>query len=134
SRADLPGANPADRRIDRVGAPGSHRFYAWLPRAAADQTYSITVKMIDPLGRIGTTALDVPPLDLVNPVPGQVVIPAWTTKTEVLQRDQMRLNVLRHTQLGLQDPFEFEQQPSRFGHAEEISIYPPQSRLVATCL
>lgn len=62
SRPDLPAANPADRRIARVGAPGSYRLYAWLPRPAADQAFHITVKMIDPLGRIGSATADVPAL------------------------------------------------------------------------
>jgi hypothetical protein len=70
SLADLPPANPAGRGIVRVGAPGSYRLYAWLPRPAADQAFRITVKMIDPLGRIGTATADVPPL-----TSGNLVVP-----------------------------------------------------------
>jgi hypothetical protein len=66
SRPDLPPANPAARIIARVGPATGYRLYAWLPRPASDQTFSITVKMIDPLGRIGKGTADVPPLPLVQ--------------------------------------------------------------------
>ena len=69
SLAELPAPNPADRRVVRVGTPEVYRLYAWLPRPAADQTFTATVKVIDPLGRMGRTDADVPaPL---------VLQPAW---------------------------------------------------------
>jgi hypothetical protein len=60
--ADLPPANLADRKIFRVGTP--QRTYAWVPRPtgpAADQPFTVTVKLIDPLGRIAHLSADVPP-------------------------------------------------------------------------
>ena len=62
SLAELPPANLADRKIIRVGPPDNYRLYAWIPRPAADQLFYLTVKMIDPLGRIGLATAEVPPL------------------------------------------------------------------------
>jgi len=59
--ADLPTANPADRRIYRV-SQSPQRFFVWVPRPAADQPFSVTAKIIDPLGRIASFSADVPPL------------------------------------------------------------------------
>ncbi|CCF85652.1 hypothetical protein [Nitrolancea hollandica] len=66
SLADLPPANPADRKIIRVGVPGTppYRFFSWVPRPAPDQAFQVTAKMIDPLGRIGRFTADVPPLPI----------------------------------------------------------------------
>jgi hypothetical protein len=60
SLAELPSPNPADLRIMRVGTPDAYRLYAWLPRPAADQTFTATAKVIDPFGRIGRADADVP--------------------------------------------------------------------------
>jgi hypothetical protein len=67
SLADLPPANPADRTIVRVGVPGTppYRFFAWVPRPVPDQGFQVTVKMIDPLGRIGSASAGVPPLPVL---------------------------------------------------------------------
>jgi hypothetical protein len=52
-----------------------YRFYAWLSRPAADQSFNITAKMIDPLGRIASLQADVPPLPPVPKLgPVQVAI------------------------------------------------------------
>jgi hypothetical protein len=58
SVAAIPPPNPADRKIVRVGTPESYRLYAWLPRPAAGPLSKLTVKVIDPLGRIGSATGD----------------------------------------------------------------------------
>jgi hypothetical protein len=74
SRADLPAANPADRKIVRVGT-SPQRYYVWVPRPAADQPCKVTAKMIDPLGRIANLSADIPPLPaLPEPELGPVQI------------------------------------------------------------
>ncbi|WP_156130319.1 hypothetical protein [Paenibacillus durus] len=59
---DLSAAEPGGYTIVRTGEAGSYRTYARLPRPAADQAFSVTVKIIDPLGRIGRASANVPPL------------------------------------------------------------------------
>jgi hypothetical protein len=52
SPAELPPADPANRSIFLVGTATSYRLYAWLPRPAAGQQFTVTAKVIDPLGRL----------------------------------------------------------------------------------
>ena len=52
SPAELPPADPANRNIFLVGTATSYRLYAWLPRPATGQQFTVTVKVIDPLGRL----------------------------------------------------------------------------------
>ncbi|AHV97058.1 hypothetical protein [Paenibacillus sabinae] len=59
--SNLPPVEPGGWAIVRVGEAGSYRIYARLPRPAVDQAFSVTVKIIDPLGRIGSVSADVPP-------------------------------------------------------------------------
>lgn len=59
---DLPPADPQNPAIILVGVPDNYHLYAWVPRPAADQSFRLTVKMIDPLGRIGSLSADVPPI------------------------------------------------------------------------
>jgi hypothetical protein len=66
--AALPGPNPADRCIIRVGQGSNYRLYAWLPRPAASQVFTIVIKIVDPLGRMGIAIVDVPPLEPAAPV------------------------------------------------------------------
>jgi hypothetical protein len=56
----IPPANPADRKVVRVGTPESYRLYAWLPRPAPGHPGKLRVKAIDPLGRIGTASAALP--------------------------------------------------------------------------
>lgn len=56
----LPAASPDKRQIMRVGAPEQYRLYAWLPRPPGNQVFNLTVKMIDPLGRMGKFDAPVP--------------------------------------------------------------------------
>lgn len=60
--SDLPPVEPGGCAIFRVGEAGSYRMYAYVPRPAADQAFSVAVKIIDPLGRIGRASANVPPL------------------------------------------------------------------------
>jgi hypothetical protein len=53
SPAELPPADPGHRGIFLVGTATSYRLYAWLPKPAAGQQSTVTVKIIDPLGRLG---------------------------------------------------------------------------------
>ena len=70
TQAAVPAPDPANRRIVHVtNAPGN-RLYAWLHRPASDQPFRLDLKIIDPLGRIGHFALDVPP---IPPTPPPVV-------------------------------------------------------------
>lgn len=61
SRNDLPHTIPTGSAIVRVGDADSYRMYARLTRPAVDQSFSVTVKIIDPLGRISSVSADVPP-------------------------------------------------------------------------
>jgi hypothetical protein len=61
--ANLPPVDPDNRAIFRVGAAGATtQFAAWVPRPAPDQPFHLTVKLIDPLRRIGRVEAEVPPL------------------------------------------------------------------------
>ena len=57
---ELPPASPGDRRIVRIGTPAKYRLYAWVPRSR-HEAVNITVKMIDPQGRITSVTANVPP-------------------------------------------------------------------------
>jgi len=61
--ASLPPADPDHRAIFRVETEGATtQFATWVPRPAADEPFHLTVKLIDPLRRIGREAREVPPL------------------------------------------------------------------------
>ncbi|PFM43740.1 hypothetical protein COJ45_27870 [Bacillus cereus] len=62
SQNDIPPADPKNPAIILVGEPDNYHLYTWIPRPAADQSFRVTVKMIDPLGRIGSLSADVPPI------------------------------------------------------------------------
>ncbi len=124
--AALPPPDPLHRVIMQVPVGTGYRLYTWLPRVA-EQTFHLTLKMIDPLGRIGGTRLAVPPLD---PTLRQVTIPAWRTEEEVLQGDEMGINILSAEALGLRVSFEFAQREPGFAHGEVISISPPAGTVI----
>jgi hypothetical protein len=67
--ADLPPADAANPQIFRIGAAGGpgYRFYAWAARPAADQSFRVTVKVIDPLGRMASTSAEIPPIPALPP-------------------------------------------------------------------
>jgi len=56
---------------------------------------------------------------------GAVFVPAWRTKTEVEQGDDMGLVSPSAAQLGLVVEYEFDQRNPDFGHEDVISITPP---------
>jgi hypothetical protein len=61
--ANLPPADPDHREIFRVGEVGATtRYAAWVPRPAPDESFHLTVKLIDPLLRTGRVEAEVPPL------------------------------------------------------------------------
>lgn len=61
---------------------------------------------------------------------GAVVIPAWTTKTEVEQGDDMGMWAPSAEQLGLTVEYEIDQRNPNFGHEDVISITPPAGTAV----
>jgi hypothetical protein len=124
-RAGLPAADPDHRIIICVPDGSGYRLYTWIPRT--EQTVHLAIKMIDPLGRMGSRSLDVPPLD---PALATVTIPGWSTKKEVLEGDDMGMNVVSAEELGLQVVFEFDQQHPGFGHEDVISIDPSAGTVV----
>ncbi|HJW91693.1 MAG TPA: PASTA domain-containing protein [Anaerolineales bacterium] len=63
---ELPPADPVDPKIIRVGPSEDYRLYAWLPRPLG-LSFRLTVKIIDPLGRIGSAHQDVHQLALLHP-------------------------------------------------------------------
>lgn len=60
NEAALPGPQPANRRIIRVGTTPGYRLFAWLPRPPLGQPFTVDLKVIDPLGRIGLGSANVP--------------------------------------------------------------------------
>ena len=78
-----PGEPPDRPRHQRT----RNRLYAWLHRPAADQPFRLDLKIIDPLGRIGHFALDVPPIPptpppvVTNVDPQQVLTPATSSRS-----------------------------------------------------
>lgn len=65
--SSLPAGTPGEAQIFLVGTANNYRLHARLPRPSALATFQLTVKMIDPLGRIGTANRDVPQLGLETP-------------------------------------------------------------------
>ena len=63
--ADLPAPDPAARRILRVGKSDGYRLYAWLRQPGADQSFTLTLKLVDRLGRVGRAEVSVPPLPVM---------------------------------------------------------------------
>jgi hypothetical protein len=61
---------------------------------------------------------------------GAVVIPAWTTRTEVEQGDDMGMWAPSAEQLGLTVEYEIDQLNPNFGHEDVISITPPPGTAV----
>jgi hypothetical protein len=61
---------------------------------------------------------------------GAVVIPAWRTKTEVEQGDDMGMWAPSAEQLGLTVEYEIDQRNPNFGHEDVISITPPAGTAV----
>jgi hypothetical protein len=62
SSTELPTPDSAHRSIARVVVADGYRLYAWVPRPDAGEPFDVKVKMIDPLGRIGSAAANVPAL------------------------------------------------------------------------
>jgi hypothetical protein len=63
---DLPPPQPGNLRIIRVNQGSLYRLYAWLPWLAVGVSFRVEMKVIDPLGRIGSSSTDVsapPPPD-----------------------------------------------------------------------
>ena len=61
---------------------------------------------------------------------GAAVIPAWRTKTEVEQGDEMGMWAPSAEQLGLTVEYEIDQRNPNFGHEDVISITPPAGTAV----
>lgn len=68
NEAALPGPQPANRRIIRVGKTAGYRLFAWLPRPPLGEPFKIELKVIDPLGRIGFGSANVPSPPPPNPI------------------------------------------------------------------
>lgn len=70
--ADMPATGPG-HLLARVGPSDAYRLYGWLPRAGGEFAFHATIKVIDPLGRIGSHVEVVPtPLFEVVAVPDVV--------------------------------------------------------------
>ena len=128
SSADLPKvpAPGEEHGIGALAAPPSMRLYAWIPRPSG-QTVHLTVKVVDPFGRIGRAEADVPPL---GPDVAMVEIPPWATKTDVLEGDDMGMVVLSAESLGLVVEFVYDQRASGYDDGQVISIAPPAGTMV----
>jgi hypothetical protein len=61
---------------------------------------------------------------------GAAVIPAWRTRTEVEEGDDMGILYQSAGQLGLVVQYEIDQLNPNFGHEDVISITPPPGTLV----
>ncbi|SDI25474.1 hypothetical protein SAMN05216603_12910 [Pseudomonas benzenivorans] len=128
SPADLPKV-PAPGEEHGLGAlaePPGVRLYAWIPRPSG-QTVRLIVKIVDPLGRIGRVAADIPPL---GPDVAMVEIPPWSTKTDVLEGDDMGMVVFSAESLGLVVEFVYGQRVPGYDDGQVISIAPPASTMV----
>jgi hypothetical protein len=61
--ASLPSADPDHRAIFRFeGVGATTQYAAWVPRPDPDESFHLTVKLIDPLSRTGRAETEVPPL------------------------------------------------------------------------
>ena len=67
--AMIPAPTTSRQIVHVTNGPGN-RLYAWLHRPLAAQAIHLDLKIIDPLGRIGHLALDVPP---IPPTPAPTV-------------------------------------------------------------
>lgn len=61
---------------------------------------------------------------------GAVVVPPWSSKTEIEEGDDMGMSVQSAEQLGLIVQFEIDQANPNFAHEEVISITPPPGTAV----
>jgi hypothetical protein len=61
---------------------------------------------------------------------GAVIIPAWRTRTEVEQGDDMGMWAPSAEQLGLTVEYEIDQRNPSFAHEDVISITPPAGTVV----
>lgn len=100
-------------------------YLAWVPHTA-DEKFTLSVKVIDPAGRIGRAEIDVSPLD---PSQRLVTIPPWATRKEVENGDSMGMNVLSAHELGLVAQFQTTRQEG-FDHEQVVSITPPAGTMV----
>ena len=62
SQVDLPAPTPGAISIFRLAARKGQpvRYLAWTPRPVVGEPFTITVKMVDPLGRITSAQVPVP--------------------------------------------------------------------------
>ncbi|WP_296713360.1 hypothetical protein [Rhodoblastus sp.] len=107
-------------------------YRAWVKRPAADAKIAVTVKMIDPLGGMARGTV------VVDPIPPEqqtVIVPAWQTLEQVLNGDDMGMDILSATELGLRVAFIYLQQVPGFADNQVITIAPrPGARVVVGSL
>lgn len=106
---------------------GSNQYFAWVERLAG-ASFHMTAKTIDPRGPIASARLDVPPLAADAEL---VTVPAWTTKEEVEQGDDMGAVIFSADSLGLRATMIFDQERPGFFNEQVISITPPAGSVVA---
>lgn len=70
-------------------------------------------------------------LEALTAFAGAAVIPAWSTRTEVEEGDDMRIVSPPASELGLVVEYEIDQLNPQFSHEDVISITPPPGTLVA---
>jgi hypothetical protein len=103
-------------------------YRAWVKRPADDAKIAVTVKVIDPLGRMARGTV------VVDPIPPEqqtVIVPAWPTLEQVLNGDDMGMDILSATELGLRVAFVYLQQIPGFAHNQVVAIAPPPGARVA---
>jgi len=82
---------------------------------------AVTIKAIDPLGRMTRQTL------VVDPVPPdqlRVTVPGWHTLDEVQNGDDMGLEIVSAADLGLQVAFVFLQREPGFEQDQVVAISP----------
>jgi hypothetical protein len=105
---------------------GSNQYFAWVERDAG-ASFHMTARTIDPRGMIASATLEVPPL---APDAEFVTVPAWSTKEEVEQGDDMGAVIFSAESLGLRVTMIFDQERPGFFNEQVISISPPPGSVV----
>ncbi|RWP30699.1 PASTA domain-containing protein [Mesorhizobium sp.] len=125
SLLEMPG--PSTDRIFAFQDGNLWHYRAWIPRTA-DEEFFLTVKVIDPLGRIARKTIAVGPL-----APNQqwITIPPWPDKEHVEYGDDMGLEILGAHHLGLRVVYEYARFEPGYEHEQVVSISPPAGTVVA---
>jgi hypothetical protein len=122
---DVPGPGAAE--IYAIDDGTFWHYRAWAPRQG-NMEFFLTLKIIDPLGRIARKIISVGPLD---PDQEWVTIPPWPDLEHVEHGDDMGIDILSAHDLGLRVHYEYTQQEPGYDHEQVVSISPPAGTVVA---